>query len=101
MNKYTYSINGNTIYCMTYYAGKTIRGVAKCDPTDEFSEETGMKLAKARCDYKLAIKKVKNKQVRSEKAIDDFNKALKICSEAVESMIAAGELLRDLEASLS
>ena len=46
--KYIYSINGNTVYCMTYYAGKTIKGVAKCDPEDEFDITLGKKIALTR-----------------------------------------------------
>ena len=73
--KYTYSVSGNTVYCITYYAGKTIRGIAKCDPEDNFNIEDGMLLAKARCDYKLAKKRVTVKGKRVNLAVEEFERA--------------------------
>ena len=42
------------------YAGKTVKGIAKCDPNDNFSYDYGKKLAKARCDVKISRKRYKN-----------------------------------------
>lgn len=48
-----------TIICAVLYKGKTIRGIAKCDPEDEFNLELGKKLAYLRCRKKFLRKKLK------------------------------------------
>lgn len=56
--KYEYFVGKNKVVCVARYAGKSFRGVAKCDSShDEFNVETGMKLAKLRCDAKIAEKR--------------------------------------------
>lgn len=52
MYKFYYS--NNKVICVSSFAGRTIRGVAKCSPNDTFNKETGEKLAQARCDLKVA-----------------------------------------------
>lgn len=39
------------------YAGKIVRGVAKCMHTDKFDPEIGKRLAAARCDLKVCNKR--------------------------------------------
>ena len=52
--KYRYYTNGeNVVVAVASYAGRTIRGVAKCSDQDEFDLETGKKLAAARCAMKI------------------------------------------------
>lgn len=46
------------VVAVSSYAGKTVRGVAKCHPSDEFDEEFGTKLAISRCAYKVSTKRV-------------------------------------------
>ena len=48
---------GITIVAASSYAGKTVKGYAKCDPRDEFSIEKGKELAAARCNLKIAEKR--------------------------------------------
>ena len=48
---------GLTIVAASTYAGKTVKGYAKCDPRDEFDIEKGKKLAAARCNLKIAEKR--------------------------------------------
>lgn len=58
--KYRYYTNGeNVVVAVASYAGRTIRGVAKCSEQDEFNLETGKKLAAARCAMKIARARVK------------------------------------------
>lgn len=106
--KYTYSFSENRVYCMTYYAGKTIKGVAKRDPEDEFDIEVGKKLAKARCDVKLYKAKVKRKTERARIANEEFLKALqhlnnaqKYTDEAVNAYLECLKNLEELEKSLT
>ena len=47
----------NKVVAVSTYAGKTVRGVAKCDVNDTFSLEKGKELAAARCNEKVAKKR--------------------------------------------
>ena len=59
MPRYKYYKSDNKVIALSSFAGKAVKGVAKCDPTDTFSEEFGEKLAAARCNNKVAAKRVK------------------------------------------
>lgn len=56
---------GKTIVTSTF-AGRTVRGVAKCAPGDDFDAQTGAALAQYRCDVKVAEK-------RTQRAIDKID----------------------------
>lgn len=72
--KYTYiSTNGKKIIALSTYAGKPVRGIAKCSDLDEFDEEKGKELAAARCNLKVAEKRWKS-------ANDAMAEALDVCS---------------------
>lgn len=45
--------------CISRYAGKTVKGYAKCHPGDTYDEEFGKKLARARCDIIVNNRRVK------------------------------------------
>lgn len=74
VNKYKYFVakkQDGTPYqvvAVSTYAGRTVRGVAKCDPRDNFSLENGKKLAAARCNLKVAEK-------RKARAMRKYNEA--------------------------
>ena len=51
-----YTNNKDVVVAVSSYAGKTVRGVAKCDPRDTFDIEKGKELAAARCNEKIAYK---------------------------------------------
>ena len=53
-----YTNNKDVVVAVSSYAGKTVRGVAKCDPRDTFDIEKGKELAAARCNEKIAEKKI-------------------------------------------
>lgn len=59
-DKYKFYVNvkERTVYAISTYAGKTVRGVAKCAPEDKFDIEYGKRLAAARCNLKVAAKRV-------------------------------------------
>lgn len=64
-----YNICNNKVVCIKKYAGKTYRGISKCDTSyDEFDEELGMKLAKLRCDVKIARKKLLRAAEKTQEA---------------------------------
>lgn len=57
-----------TVIAVCRYAGHNIRAVAKCAPEDTFDIEFGTKLAKARCDLKVARAKIQNASTAYMKA---------------------------------
>lgn len=68
-DKYKYYTDGaNKIVAVSSYAGKTVRGIAKCDPRDNFNKETGQNLAVARCALKIADKRYARAQREYAKA---------------------------------
>ena len=69
IEKYRYYTNGNKVIAVSTYAGKTVRGVAKCAPEDEFDLETGKKIAAARCAVRIAEKRV----ARAEQKVEEAN----------------------------
>lgn len=84
-NKYTFVTykdkNDSTVTAaLSSYAGKTVKGYAKLHPEDNYDEEIGRKLAAARCNEKVAKKRMKHaeKQVlRALKQVEAANKYLK------------------------
>ena len=93
---YEYIVADNKVICISRYAKKAVRGIAKCAPDDSFDVETGKKLAKLRCDLKVAEQRYKNAKNRMLEAEyyyalieDEFNAA-------AEKMIAADEELSDI-----
>ena len=89
------------------YCGKRVHGIAKCSPDDEFNLESGMKLAAARCNLKVAERRykractrltetkrildfVQNEYNDAKNKLDEFGKMLK--DALAEEIIALGEL---------
>lgn len=54
LERYKYQTDNKTIVvAISTYAGKTVRGIAKCDPEDAFDLEKGKELAALRCAKKI------------------------------------------------
>lgn len=75
ISKYKFYNAKNKIVAVSTFAGKKVKGVAKCDPSDIFDEDYGKELAAARCAAKIAkkrferaSKKVKEAKIAWEKA---------------------------------
>ncbi len=64
--KYKFAMTGNTVIAISTYAGKTVKGYAKCHPNDHFDLETGKTLAELRCAQKIAEKRF-NRAVEQER----------------------------------
>ena len=58
LEKYRYYVNGNKVIAVSTYCGKTVRGVAVCHPDDEFNLELGKRIAAARCNERVAEKRL-------------------------------------------
>lgn len=53
------------------YAGKIVHGRAKCSANDEFSLEKGKKLARARCNARIA----KRRRANAERLLEEAKRA--------------------------
>lgn len=74
--KYIYNIAENKVVCVSHFAGKAVRGIAKCDPNcDTFDVESGKELSQARCDVKVAEKRVKRANQKVEEAAKAYEQA--------------------------
>ena len=76
-DKYKYYHSGNQVIAVSSFAGKTVKGVAKCDPHDTFSLEAGKKLAALKCNNKITAKRLKRASLRyveAEKAVVEAQK---------------------------
>ena len=102
-----YSDGANKIVAVSTYAGRTVRGVAKCDPRDNFDKNKGEKLAQARCNLKVAIKRHKRAEAelgKAEQAVVDAQNRVKKMKEYIEDassqlFLAHNELI-EIERSL-
>ena len=106
--KFYYNKDEKTLICTILYKGKTIRGIAKCDPDDEFNIDTGKKLAYLRCRQKLLVKKVKHSSkveddatAALEKAKVNMQKASKFYADATSQLYDITNSLRELEIKLN
>lgn len=74
-NYRVYEAPGKVI-AVSSFAGQTVRGVAKCNPADEFDSEKGIALACARCGHKIAEKRMKRAQGKVDEAVEQVNAAI-------------------------
>lgn len=69
-------IADNKVIAVSSYAGKTVKGVAKCSPEDTFDVEKGKQLAAARCNLKIAEKRVKRAYEKVAETAEAATKAI-------------------------
>lgn len=97
----------SVVVALSTYAGKVVKGVAKCIATDPFDLETGKKLAAARCDYKVCLKRANRALVKRQavaKKIEDltqyFVKMNNYCDDAIDECNQSYVRLTNLEKEL-
>lgn len=69
INRYHFYVTKNQVIAVSTYGGKIVRGVAKCDPRDTFDVEKGKKIAAARCNIKVAEKRLSRASAKFEESI--------------------------------
>ena len=74
LEKYTYVYVDNKVIAMSTYAGRIVKGVAKCNPSDEYDVQKGRELAAARCNAKIARKRMLRATEKLNKAYIDYEK---------------------------
>ena len=110
-NRYRYIVDSEEtpkkVIVLSKYAGKDVRGIAKCSPNDAFNIETGRELATLRCDEKVAWKRYQRAQRKVAEAREEVRKATNWLSEMEDylsrSMTEYNEVLNklhDFEANL-
>lgn len=75
MARYRFIETDNKVICISTFAKKVVRGIAKCSPNDNFNIEIGRKLAQLRCDEKIAKKRMERAILKYGNALDNFLKA--------------------------
>ena len=75
--RYKFIEAGNKVICISTFAKKPIKGIAKCAPSDTFDIEVGKKLAQLRCDEKVA-------DHRASRAAQKYIEAAQIMFDAIE-----------------
>ena len=84
MYRYKFHHSDNKVIALGSFAGKVVRGIAKCDPEDTFSLEDGKELAKARCEAKIARKRELYACNKLQEAYDLLTKAEEHYEDMVE-----------------
>lgn len=97
----------DTMAAASTYAGRTVKGYAKCDPKDQFSIEKGKELAAARCNAKIAAKRVKRasaKYLEAQQQLADAKRFMTRMTEyytdAVDQLDEANAAVTDLMKSM-
>jgi hypothetical protein len=70
MYRYKIYKSDSKVVAVGSFAGKPVKGIAKCDPEDAFSAEIGEKLAVTRCENKINAKRMKSAEIKLKEAID-------------------------------
>ena len=84
MTKYSFYTDEKTkVVAVSTYAGKTVRGVAKCDVNDTFSLEKGKELAAARCNQKIAKKRLTRAENKRRETIKENHKIVIAIKKAI------------------
>lgn len=99
-NRYRYYEAGNKVIAVITYKGKTIRGVAVCADGDKFDREFGRKLARAKCEAKIAKIRYVNLKRDYDEALElELNIIKKVsklgnrCDNAMKAMFVAEDNL--------
>lgn len=80
---YRYHVSDTKVICISSFAKRPVRGIAKCDTNyDAFDVETGKKLARLRCDVKVSTKR----KARAEQKLIEAVEALKAAQARVDKM---------------
>ena len=71
-----YTDNKRKVVAVSTYAGKPVRGIATCSPEDTFDLEKGTALAKAKCNMKVAEKRIERAELKHSIASAELDMAL-------------------------
>lgn len=99
--------DAKVVVATSTYAGKTVRGVARCHPNDEFDMDKGIQLAVYRCNLKVADKrqaraarKVKEAKLALYEAQVFLDEMLDYRAQSVFDYLSAKDDLEDIETNV-
>lgn len=99
--------DAKVVVATSTYAGKTVRGVARCHPNDEFDIDKGIQLAVYRCNLKVADKrqaraarKVKEAKLALYEAQVFLHKMLDYRAQSVFDYLSIKDDLEDIETNV-
>ena len=98
----------SVVTALSTYCGKVVKGVAKCIATDPFDLEKGTRLAAARCDLKVCVKRSKRalaKKLEAEKKLEELTahyvKMSKYYDDAISEAYQSSKRLSKIEEELA
>ena len=108
INKYKFYFNDSgKVVATSTYGGRTVRGVAKCSPEDNFDIIIGKELAAARCNLKVAEKRFnravnKNNEARVAfyEASAHYQEMSRYVDDSVRALQEARDRVKNLEKTL-
>ena len=102
IEKYAFYVSENQkqVIAVSTYAGRKIKGVAKCDPRDEFSLEKGKGLAAVRCALKIAEKRAKRAARKYKEAIAESDARFKYAQKMQDYLINSNNELLEIKEKL-
>ena len=107
MARYKQYVGNGMCIVVSSYAGKTVKGVSKVAPNDEFDLEKGLALAKARCDQKVAVKRCKraDKKLAEAKALfyaakEYYERMADYYSDSADDLVEANQTVEKLLADM-
>lgn len=100
MARYQTFVTGNKVVVVSHYAGKAVRGIAKCDPKDTFDKEVGEKLARLRCDEKIAMKRMKRASAKCDEAMSVVDRAQKKLYDMTDYFLESKQELTNIQCEL-
>lgn len=84
--RFTKNKNGDII-ALSYYRGKTVKGIAKCSPEDEYNEELGRKIAEARCNQAVNRHRLEGAQANCKQLIIEAENIKRKLKKATEYLV--------------
>ena len=89
------------ITAISTYAGRIVKGYAKCDPRDNYTEANGMELAAARCGVKIAEKRYHRALAKRDEAVLEVQRALAHMHKMEDYVAGASEKFQQAEDDLA
>ena len=88
------------VVAVSTYAGRFVKGIAKCDPKDTPSIEKGKQIAAARCNLKVAEKRAKRANKKYTEAIKFYEQAQNYLDKMINYITDAKIAVDDAHAEL-
>lgn len=97
----------SVVVAISKYAGKIVKGVAKCSQDDAFSLEAGKKLAAARCDFKVCLKRHRRASQKKHKLAleieslnEKYSKACAYYNDSLDESFKSAQRLAEIQEEL-